>query len=337
MIPLEIQQAMYGFMSSHVLFVGDELGIFDLLAQDNWYTSEEIAKNTDVQAFSLERLLLASVAIGIVKKQVDKYQVSEHIKPFLAKTSPNYCGGAFTHFREISTQSFRFLKNAVQENQPQWKHVFGQEGNYSPFTDLYKDPEVVDNFLSSMWGLGYPAAQELVKKYSFNKHSCLVDVGGGSGSFVIAALEQCLTLHAIVFDLPSVQSYLEKKRSQHQLDKRLNFVAGDFFKDDLPIGDLYVLGYILSDWNRQDGTYLLNKIYDSLPNGGTVMILEKLFNEDKNGPIETAMMNLAMLLETRGQHYSESEYISWLQEVGFCNCKVIRSSGEKHLVVGIKP
>jgi ubiquinone/menaquinone biosynthesis C-methylase UbiE len=337
MVNSEIQQAMYGFISSHVLFVGDEIGIFDYLSQGDWYTVEEVAQTSNVQILPLEKLLLASVSIGLVQKKEEKYRIAPHIRPLLQKKSPHYCGGAFSHFHKVSTQTFRYLKNALIENKPQWQAAFSHEQNYSPFTELYKDPENAENFLASMWGLGYAPAQELVKKYSFNKHNCLVDIGGGSGSFAIAALEQCLTLHAVVFDLPSVQEFFEQKRSHHQLDRRLNFVAGDFFKDDLPIGDLYVLGYILSDWSRQDGTNLLIKIYDSLPSGGTIMILEKLFNEDKNGPIETAMMNLAMLLETRGQHYSGSEYISWLQEVGFCNSEVIRSSGEKHLVVGVKP
>ena len=143
-------------------------------------------------------------------------------------------------------------------------------------------------------------------------------------------------MKAIVFDLPKVSQYLETKSRQHQVAERINFKGGDFFQDELPPGDVYALGYILSDWNREDGTKLLKKIYNSLPLGGAIIILEKLFDEEKNGPVETAMMNLAMLPETWGQHYSGSEYISWLEKVGFKNCKVIRSSGEKHLVLGIK-
>jgi hypothetical protein len=81
---------------------------------------------------------------------------------------------------------------------------------------------------------------------------------------------------------------------------------------------------------------LLKKVYSCLPQKGLLLILEKLFDEDKNGSVETAMMNLAMLLETWGKHYSGSEYIEWLQEMGFHHCKVIRSSGEKHLIIGLK-
>ncbi len=335
-IPPEIKNSMYGFMMSHVLFVGDETGIFDYLARGGFYTTEELAEVANVKSSALERLLLGGVAIGLVQKQANTYGMPEHLRPFLQKNSPQYFGEAFSHFREISTQIFPYLKEALKENKPQWKYILGDSQDASPFAQLYNDSERLENFLRSMWGIGYAPAKELVEKYSLDKYHTLVDVGGGSGSFAIAALEKYLQLNAIVFDLPNVHPFLEIKCTEYQLLDRLKFVAGDFFKDELPQGDVYVLGYILSDWNREDGTKLLKKIFNSLPENGTVLILEKLFDENKKGPLETAMMNLAMLLETWGQHYSGSEYLSWLEKVGFQNCKVIRSSGEKHLVVGNK-
>ncbi len=336
MMPPEIQNSMYGFMMSHILFAGDETGIFDYLAKGGFYKTEELAKVAQVKSSALERLLLGSLAIGLVQKQDNTYGMPEHLRPFLQKSSSKYCGESFFHFREMSTRIFPYLKEALKTNKPQWDYIFGDLQNLSPFDELYNDAQRLENFLVSMWGMGYIPAKELVKKYPLDKYQTLVDVGGGSGSFAIAALEKYSTLNGIVFDLPNVHSFLEQKCIEHQLLDRIKFVAGNFFKDDLPQGDLYVLGYILSDWNREDGTLLLKKIFDLLPKGGAVLILEKLFHEDKNGPLETAMMNLAMLLETWGQHYSGSEYISWLEKVGFQNCQIIRSSGEKHLILGIK-
>jgi ubiquinone/menaquinone biosynthesis C-methylase UbiE len=336
MMPPEIKNSMYGFMMSHVLFVGDETGVFDYLAQGGFYTTKDLAEVTDLKSSALERLLLGGVAIGLVQKRANTYGMPEHLRPFLQKSSPEYCGEAFSHFREISTRIFPYLKEALKENRPQFQHIFGNLQDVSPFAELYNDSQRLDNFLASMWGMGYAPAKELVEKYPLDKYHTLVDIGGGSGSFSIAALEKVPTLNAVVFDLPKVRSFLDKKCLEYQLLERLKFVAGDFFKNELPQGDVYVLGYILSDWNREDGTNLLKKIFNSLPQGGAIFILEKLFDEDKNGPLETAMMNLAMLLETWGKHYSGSEYISWLEKVGFQNCRIIRTSGEKHMIVGIK-
>ncbi len=336
MIPIEIKQAMYGFMMSQTLFVGDEIGIFDYISQGKANNLSDLAKLADVNPDALKRLILAAVSIGLIEFKDGEYKIPDHLQPFLARNSSQYCGDSFSHFREVSVRTFLNFKEALKENKPQWQSIFAQTQEESPFGQLYNNPKHLENFLDSMWGLGYAPAQELVKKCALHQHNVLVDVGGGSGSFAIAALENHPNLKAIVFDLPKVRPYLERKFSQHQIAERINFIGGDFFKDELPPGDVYVLGYILSDWNRENGTQLLNKIYNSLPKGGLVLIVEKLFNEDKNGPLETAMMNIAMLLETWGQHYSGSEYIQWLQEIGFQNCKIIRSNGEKHMVMGIK-
>lgn len=336
MIPKEIQQAMYGFMMSHVLFTADELGVFDYIAQGKGSTSADLGQLTGINPDTLERLLLGAASMGLLTRKKETYVIPDHLEPFLAKSSPNYCGGAFSHFREISTKTFLFLKNGLEEDKPQWSKVLDKGEDYSPFTELYNDQKRLENFLSSMWGLGYEPAKELVKQYPLNQHKMLVDVGGATGSFSISALEAYPSLKAIVFDLPAVGQCLKNKAIEHGVSDRLTFVQGDFFKDELPEGDVYVLGYILSDWNRKDGTRLLKKIYDRLPKGGLVLVLEKLFDEDKNGPIETAMMNLGMLLETWGKHYSGSEYMDWLEEIGFHNCQIFRSSGEKHMVIGIK-
>ena len=335
-IPSQIQQSMYGFMMSHVLFIGDELGIFDEIIQGKVSSIEKLAQSVEVHPQALERLVLAALAMGLIEQKDGAYEIPQHLRPFLQKNSSEYCGEAFSHFREVSTSTFLSLKEGLRENKPQWQQIFSNTQDYSPFTELYKDSQRLENFLSSMWGMGYAPAKELVGKYSLDRYSTLVDVGGGSGSFAIAALETYPSLKAIVFDLPAVAEYLANKAIEHGASARLQFVAGDFFQNELPKGDVYVLGYILSDWNRKDGSKLLNKIYNQLPKGGLLLVLEKLFNENKNGPIETAMMNLAMLLETWGQHYSGSEYIQWLQEIGFQDCQVVRSSGEKHMVVGIK-
>src|SRR5690606_13968335 len=50
----------------------------------------------------------------------------------------------------------------------------------------------------------------------------------------------------------------------------------------------------------------------------------------------TAMLNLTMLLEMYGTLRSAADYHDWLRQTGFSDIKVIRSAGEKHMIVGKK-
>ena len=47
----------------------------------------------------------------------------------------------------------------------------------------------------------------------------------------------------------------------------LTVCAGDFFKDELPKADLYILARILHDWPDEKVHFLLNKIADACTPG----------------------------------------------------------------------
>jgi hypothetical protein len=299
-------------------------------------TSKQVADRTNGSPEAIKRYLDATCAMGLTRKVGSVYTIPEYLKPYLEPDSPHYCGGVLSHFRTSTLPIFVHLKRALIEGRPQWGHHYGSESGSTPFDAIYANPEQLKGFLAAMWDLGYDAAVELVRGYSLDCFRCLIDVGGASGSFAIAALRAYPQLEAVVVDLPAVRPHLEFQRKKYGLEKRLTFVGGDFFKDSLPAGDIYVLGYILSDWRMKQGTHLLRKIYSIMPPGGAILILEKLFNETRTGPLSTAMMDIAMLLETWGQHRTAAEYIDWLTEVGFSECITVRSSGEKHMIVGRK-
>ena len=122
----------------------------------------------------------------------------------------------------------------------------------------------------------------------------------------------------------------------YQLTTKLAFVGGNFFKDELPVVDAYVLGYILSDWTDDVCRELIRKIYDVSPKGADIIILEKLFNKNKLEPFSTAMMDICMMVETGGKHRTYDEYKALLEECGFSNVHLIKSTGEKHAIIGKK-
>jgi acetylserotonin N-methyltransferase len=98
---------------------------------------------------------------------------------------------------------------------------------------------------------------------------------------------------------------------------RVSVVEGDFFVDALPAGDLYAVGRILHDWTEEKIVSLLGRIYEVLPDGGGLLIAEKLLKEDRSGPVATHMQSLNMLVCTEGRERTLSEYSALLRDVGF--------------------
>jgi hypothetical protein len=143
-------------------------------------------------------------------------------------------------------------------------------------------------------------------------------------------------LDAVILDYPQVKPYAEENLASRGLASRARFQSGDLFKDPFPAGDVYVIGYLLSDWPESMCLSIIQKIYKGLPKEGRIVILEKLFEDDMSGPYVTAILNLIMLLEMYGKHRSAHEYRAWLGNAGFRDIEVIRSSGEKHMITAIK-
>ena len=85
----------------------------------------------------------------------------------------------------------------------------------------------------------------------------------------------------------------------------------------MPEGDLYAVGQILHDWSDGKVRTLLDKIYRRLPEGGGLLVVEKLLAEDKTGPASVLMQSLNMLLCTEGRERTLGEYRQLLQGAGF--------------------
>lgn len=119
-----------------------------------------------------------------------------------------------------------------------------------------------------------------------------------------------------MFDLPPV---IETAR--RFAGDRVELIAGDFFTDPLPPADLYALGRILHDWSEPKIRALLGRIYAALPDGGGLLIAEKLLWHDRSGPVSTAMQSLNMLCCTEGKERTLHEYEALLRDAGFSAVK----------------
>jgi hypothetical protein len=330
MLPSDLERAVYGVVSTPVLHVADRHGVFSQLIEHGESTSAAMAAALGVDEKTLERVLLVLTAFGVVRKAPDeRYSLPAEVRPFLDRRDPRYIGGFVEHLvKETSTQIDRldsYLRDgkaAVDRDLP------------SPFETIYRDDTTTRTFLQAMWDLSFAPSQEIAALAGLDDVTRLIDVGGATGPFATAALLHSPTLRATVFDLPQVEPYLLESAREHGLADRLDFTAGDFFADEIPEGDCVAFGYVLSDWTDETCAVLLEKAFRACTPPGRVLIMERLFDDTRTGPLSTSVMNLTMHVETQGRHRTAEEYRSLLEAAGFANCEVHRTDGEKHLIIG---
>jgi acetylserotonin N-methyltransferase len=323
-----------GFATTQMILTADELGVFNALA-DGPRTTEEIARSVGAPADSLERLLNAACAYALLRKHEGGYMLTELSREHLVKGAPAYMGGFFGHLRNELYALWAHLPSAVREAKPQWQKLPGMNAA-GPFEAMYKDEAGVRCFMDAMFAATYPSACEFAHRFDFSQFKHIVDVGGASGAFFSAVLAKYTGTRGTIFDLPPVGPVALETMKRFNLQDRVAFAGGDFFKDALPAGDMYVLGYILHDWDTEQGTQLLKKIYDALPKGGAVFICETLYNSDKTGPAYAGWSDLNMLVATTGRERTPAEYEAWLRQIGFSRTEHQVCNGPKSFVVGYK-
>jgi hypothetical protein len=152
-------------------------------------------------------------------------------------------------------------------------------------------------------------------------------------------------LRAIILDLPEVcqvaKSFIEE--SDAPKDKVLTY-ACNMFNDPFPshADPLYgyqavLLSQVLHDWDDRTCKHLCQKIFDSLPSKGVILIHEALLNEDGNGPLTTALLSFDMFLTSQGKQFTFNELKEILEKCGFSSVQCTKSYGLFSILYAIKP
>ncbi|UIP06909.1 methyltransferase [Erythrobacter sp. SDW2] len=119
--------------------------------------------------------------------------------------------------------------------------------------------------------------QQVIGHYRFDSHRRMLDVGGGSGGFVEAIGTHATGLKLGIFDLPEVVMLARNRVAGTALEPRVALHPGSFRTDPIPTGyDLVTLVRILHDHDDDVAQALLGSIFESLPSGGKLLIIEPM-------------------------------------------------------------
>jgi acetylserotonin N-methyltransferase len=330
-IVLDLLQA---FRCSKTMFAAVSLGVFDALTAGPKLLpvlADELKANPD----ALERLLDACVGLQLLDRDGQGYRNTPAASTYLCRSSCHRLTGYIHYSNEVMWKLWGNLEDAVREGGHRWKQTFGWDGPI--FSHFFRTEEAKREFLMGMHGYGLISSPQVVAAFDLSKYRCLIDLGGATGHLAIAACRRYRDLHAVVFDLPDVMPLAQEIVGKSDVAERIKVVAGDFFAEPLPEGDLYALGRILHDWTEEKIVKLLRRIHERLASGGAVLIAEKLLEDRKRGPQWAQMQNLNMLTCTEGKERTLSEYEALLRQVGFKDVSGCRTPAPLDAVLAVKP
>jgi acetylserotonin O-methyltransferase len=284
--PDNILELIEAFRRSKTMFAAVKLGIFDG------------ARPTDHEA--LPRLLDACVALRLLEKRDGAYVNTPEADKYLRSDSPDSLTGYIRYSNDALYPMWAHLEDAVREGTARWKQTFGLEGGI--FSGFFRTEESKRDFLKGMHGFGRLSSPAVAAAFDLSRFHRLIDLGGASGHLAEAVHERYPQIQTQVFDLPEVAKLYP------------GTIAGDFFTDALPQADFFSVGRILHDWSDEKIHKLLARIYAALPEGGGLLIAEKLLEP---GYVAAHMQSLNMLIGTEGREHSAAEYEALLRAAGF--------------------
>src|SRR5205814_679378 len=202
------------------------------------------------------------------------------------------------------------------EAQNESKKNAGQNMDF--FTELYKDPVKLQEFMDAMSGIQMGNFMALVHKFDFNRYATLLDVGGADGWLCIQIAMKYQLIRCTTFDLPPVAPLAKKKIEDFRLADRVKVHSGDFMKDDLPKADVIVMGNILHGMNAEAKINMLKKIFDSLEDGGVFIAIENIIDKERKENTFGLLMSKNMLIENGDAFdYTMDDFEGWTKNIGY--------------------
>ncbi|XP_073329430.1 probable bifunctional dTTP/UTP pyrophosphatase/methyltransferase protein isoform X2 [Pagrus major] len=318
-----ITELMDGFKASKALFTSSKMGVFDLLQSQPGLDAAQVAQEIKASVKGTECLLEACVSLGLLKSkgrtcQNPVYENTHLATRFLLSDAPLSLQGYIQHCNDTVWPLFSHLESAVQDGTNQREKVFGKKSQDVFQDTYYNSKEVKLRFMNAMHSIAKVTGKAVATAFDLSRFKTACDVGGCTGAMAYEFTKAHPKLSVTVFDLPAV---VEMSEHFHPLrrDNRVSFVAGDFFKDELPKADLYILARILHDWPDEKVHLLLSKIADACTPGCGVLLSEIFLDEERRGPSRGLLQALSM---SEGKQRSATEYSQLLKSHGFITAHV---------------
>ena len=148
--------------------------------------------------------------------------------------------------------------------------------------------------------------EEVARILDTRSATVIADIGGAGGSLLHAVLQANPAPSGIVFDLPNIAEIAKSAAAEVGLERRVTSVGGDFF-EAVPAADLYLLRYILHDWDDAACIRILQNCRRAMLPGGRVAVIEQVLG-DIGQPGPAPLMDLNMMVMLGGRERSETEY-----------------------------
>ncbi|WNG35545.1 hypothetical protein F0U61_19115 [Archangium violaceum] len=316
----QLSQHIISLWVPQAIHAASELGIADALAAGP-ATSHEVSGKLGTHPEATLRLMKALVALGLLSLSEGRFSLTE-LGQCLASDTPTsvrswsrLMGGAWVW------RTWGQLTTCVRTGHAAGVGEAARASDTELFDAMAKDGETAAIFNQAMAELTRDAAPGIVDAIDWGGVERVVDVGGGSGELLCAALEAHPHLRGDVFDLEHARAGALALLAKRGLTGRASFTVGNLFDTRPPSAGVLLLKSVIHAWDDARSLQILTRCREAMgPRDRLVLVEPPAPAPDASLPGTLAWMmafsDLNMLVNTGGKERTEAEYRALLEQAG---------------------
>ena len=307
-----------GFVYSQVLLACVRLRLFEILAEGP-QTLAALAPRLALSEDAAHRLLVAAASLRLVQRRSGgRYGLGPLGAPLVGDT-------AIAAMVEHHAALYADLRDPVAL-------LRGESGatalsRYWPYAGDSPDAPTSERAgeYSALMSASQPlVAEQVLAAYPLARHRCLLDVGGGEATFLIAVAPHAPNLRLMMFDLPPVAERARERLAAAGLAPRASAFGGSFFDDPLPSGaDIVTLVRVLFDHSDARALEILKAAHRALPPNGTLLIAEPMAGTPGAQAMGDAYFGFYLLAMGKGRSRTAADLSRLLHSAGFVRARLL--------------
>ena len=303
---VKVMSLAIAYWSSRCLHVAADLGVADALG-DEPQTAEALAGGLGVQPQALHRIMRNLATHGVFEMKGDRFSHNDASRYLRTDAPASLRSLSRMMGMKVHWDAYRELDYSVRTGKPSMDQV-AKDGL---FGYLHSHPEDGRLFHEAMMGKSFAQIGGVLQAYDFTGFGTIGDIGGGLGHLLNAVLETAPSARGVLFELPEVAAQAEAKPNP-----RVRYVGGDFFKDEIPACDAYLMMTVLHDWSDEESIRILGNLKRTAPAGAKLLLVEGVVGQGGLSDFATDV-DIEMLVMTTGRERTEPEWRQMLSAAGF--------------------
>ncbi|MBU8829754.1 methyltransferase [Mycolicibacterium goodii] len=310
-----LREIVSSVATPYVLGASLALGLPDIFGDENLDASAA-AERAGIPVGRLSRLLRILVDLGIlVRAGTDGFALSSTGRLLRSDVAGSLRDLVLLGTHPTAVLPWTRLEFSLSTGQPAFDEVFGS----SAFDYFAADPKLGSLYNAAMAAGGRDLAAAVADCYDFGRHSRIVDIGGGDGTLLAAVLSRWPTLTGTVFDTVTGTASTSTNLRSAAVADRCSVTVGDFFTSVPEGADLYVLKWILHDWDDAPAAEILGNCRKAMNATDRLLIIDRVIPDpcSTSGSLHPHMSDLAMLVLYGGRERARDEFETLCTTAGF--------------------